>query len=110
MVSEVVAFDRDSAACAEAMRLGIADRIAATPAEAVREADLVLLAVPVGAMGEVMAACTDALPGHAWITDVGSTKGSVIRDLGPLVPPGVHLIPAHPMAGTRCKILKKIAK
>lgn len=100
VVSEVVAFDRDPAACAEATRLGIADRIAATPAEAVREADLVLLAVPVGAMGEVMAACTDALPGHAWITDVGSTKGSVIaaarRALGAALP---RFVPGHPIAG-----------
>lgn len=99
-VSEVVAFDRDPAAAADAVRLGLADRVAATPAEAVRAADLVLLAVPVGAMGAVMAACAEALPGHAWITDVGSTKGSVISAargaLGAALP---RFVPGHPIAG-----------
>lgn len=100
VVGEVVAYDRDPAACEDTVRLGIAERIAATPAEAVREADLVLLAVPVGAMGAVMAACADALADHAWVTDVGSTKGSVIAAargaLGEALP---RFVPGHPIAG-----------
>jgi len=99
-VSEVLAFDRDPAAAADTVRLGIADRVADTPAQAVRDADLVLLAVPVGAMGAVMASCAHALPEHAWITDVGSTKGSVIAAarsaLGAALP---RFVPGHPIAG-----------
>ena len=70
------------------------------PARAVEGADCVILCVPVGAYAGVMAADRAASGAGRILTDVGSTKGSVIRDLAPLLPPGVHLVPAHPMAGT----------
>jgi prephenate dehydrogenase len=99
-ITHVVAYDRDPAASAEAVRLGIADRAVTSPAEAVTAADLVLLAVPVGAMQQVMAQCASALPAHALVTDVGSSKASVIAaaraTLGQALP---RFVPGHPIAG-----------
>lgn len=80
--------------------LGIADVVEADPAKAVQGADCVIFCVPVGAYAGLMATVAPHLKPGAIVTDVGSTKSSVVRDLGPLVPPGVHLVPAHPMAGT----------
>ena len=80
--------------------LGIADVVEADPAKAVQGADCVIFCVPVGAYADLMRTVAPHLKPGAIITDVGSTKSSVVRDLGPLVPQGVHLVPAHPMAGT----------
>ena len=96
----VVAHTRQPETLARVRALGFADVVEADPAEAVRGADCVILCVPVGAYAGVMAAIAPHLAPGCVLTDVGSTKGSVIRDLGPLLPPGVHLVPAHPMAGT----------
>jgi cyclohexadieny/prephenate dehydrogenase len=70
------------------------------PAEAVSGADLVILCTPVGAFGEVAQKIAPALKPGAIITDVGSVKMAVIRDVGPHVPSGVHFVPGHPIAGT----------
>jgi cyclohexadieny/prephenate dehydrogenase len=80
--------------------LGIADVVEPDPARAVAGCDGVVLCVPVGAYAAVMAAIAPQLVPGCVLTDVGSTKGSVLRDLVPLLPRGVHLVPAHPMAGT----------
>jgi len=80
--------------------LGFADRVEDDLAEAVRGADLVILCVPVGACGAVMAKIAPHLMPGTILSDVGSTKGSVMRDVTPLLPEGVHFVPAHPMAGT----------
>jgi cyclohexadieny/prephenate dehydrogenase len=80
--------------------LGIADVVEADPATAVRGCDGVIFCIPVGAFAEVMEKVAPNLMPGAIVSDVGSTKGSVVRDLAPLIPPGVHLVPAHPMAGT----------
>ena len=80
--------------------LGFADRIEADPARAVEGADCVMLCAPVGAFADIAAAIAPHLAPGAVLTDVGSTKQSVIRDVGPLVPAGVHFVPAHPVAGT----------
>ena len=80
--------------------LGIADVMETDPAKAVQGADCVIFCVPVGAYADLMTKVAPHLKPGAIITDVGSTKSSVVRDLGPLVPQGVHLVPAHPMAGT----------
>ena len=80
--------------------LGIADVVEADPAKAVQGADCVIFCVPVGAYADLMTTVAPHLKPGAIVTDVGSTKSSVVRDLGPLVPQGVHLVPAHPMAGT----------
>jgi cyclohexadieny/prephenate dehydrogenase len=74
--------------------------VEADPRRAVEGADCVILCVPVGAYAGVMRQIAPHLAPGCILSDAGSTKGSVIRDLKPLLPPGVHLVPAHPMAGT----------
>jgi len=69
-------------------------------AEAVKGADLVVLCVPVGAMGAVAAEIAPHLGKGATVSDVGSVKRAVIDAVGPHIPEGVHFIPAHPLAGT----------
>jgi cyclohexadieny/prephenate dehydrogenase len=80
--------------------LGIADVVEADAARAVEGCDGVIFCIPVGAYADAMRHIAPHLAPGAVLTDVGSTKGSVVRDLAPLMPEGVHLIPAHPMAGT----------
>ncbi|MBR0669120.1 prephenate dehydrogenase/arogenate dehydrogenase family protein [Roseomonas hellenica] len=80
--------------------LGIADVVEADPSRAVAGCDGVILCVPVGAYAGVMAKIAQHLAPGCILTDAGSTKGSVVRDLLPLLPAGVHLVPGHPMAGT----------
>src|SRR5262249_6801551 len=77
-----------------------ADSLHGDLAECVRDADLVVLAAPVGAFGEIAKAMAPALKPGAIVSDVGSVKTAVVRDVGPHVPAGVHFIPAHPIAGT----------
>ena len=82
------------------LRLGLIEQAYASAAEAVRGADLVILCVPVGAYAELAKDMATALRPGAIVTDVGSVKGAVVRDVGPYVPKGVHFIPGHPIAGT----------
>ncbi|MGK7870022.1 prephenate/arogenate dehydrogenase family protein [Falsiroseomonas sp. E2-1-a20] len=96
----VVAHAKTPATLDRVRELGIADVVEADPAKAVEGADCVVFCVPVGANAEVMAQVAPHLKPGAILTDVGSTKMSVLRDLGPLLPRGVHLVPGHPMAGT----------
>lgn len=76
------------------------DRVCDTAAEAVRGADLVVLCVPVGAMGEVAAEIAPHLAPGVTLSDVGSVKQAVLEAITPHLPPGVHFIPGHPLAGT----------
>jgi cyclohexadieny/prephenate dehydrogenase len=79
---------------------GFADEVAETGTDAAKDADLIVVAVPVGACGAVAKEIAQSLKAGAILSDVGSVKGSVARDMGPFVPKGVHFIPAHPVAGT----------
>jgi len=79
--------------------LGIADDVADGAGAAVVDADLVILCVPVGAMAEVAAEIGPELAPDTVVSDVGSVKESVLKVLGASLP-GVHVIPAHPVAGT----------
>jgi prephenate dehydrogenase len=104
VVDAVVGFDADAVACAAAGERGAIDRAATSLADAVRDADLVLLAVPVGAMASVLAQVAGALPAHAIVTDVGSTKRSVIHAAHAAL--NAHssfsfrrFVPGHPIAG-----------
>lgn len=99
-VGTVAVADASAAHRAEIEVLGYADLVTADPAEAVRDADLVVFAVPVLAMGPAAAAATAALKPGATVTDVGSVKVSVGDALRAAVPAGVHLVPGHPIAGT----------
>jgi len=85
---------------ATALRLGLVSEAHATAAETARDADLIILCVPVGACGDVARQIGPALKAGTILTDVGSVKGAVVRDVTPHLPPGVHFIPGHPIAGT----------
>jgi cyclohexadieny/prephenate dehydrogenase len=83
-----------------ALRLGLVSSVHASAEEAVRGADLVILCAPVGACGAIAKEMGRSLAPGAIVTDVGSVKGAIVRDVGPFVPKGVHFIPGHPIAGT----------
>jgi cyclohexadieny/prephenate dehydrogenase len=100
LAAEVVANARTQATLDRVMELGIADRVELDPARAVAGADCVMLCAPVGAYAALAEAIAPHLSPGCIVTDVGSTKQSVIRDVGPLVPDHVHFVPAHPVAGT----------
>jgi prephenate dehydrogenase len=102
-VGEVIGFDRDGAAAARAQALGLVDRVAADAASAARDADLIVLAVPVAAIGEVAAAIAGALGPDAVVTDVGSLKAPVVAAAEAAfaaVGRAARFIGGHPMAGS----------
>jgi cyclohexadieny/prephenate dehydrogenase len=100
LAETVVATARSAATLRRVAELGLADVIEPDPVVAVTGADGVMLCIPVGAYRGVMETIAPALEAGTILTDVGSTKLSVIRDVMPLVPAGVHFVPGHPMAGT----------
>jgi len=83
-----------------AMDIGLVDAVTDTAAEAVKDADLVVLAVPVGVMGDVAQEIAPHLKPDAVVTDVGSVKRAVIEAVTPHLPDNVHFVPGHPLAGT----------
>ncbi len=95
----IVAIDRDPGVLTRVRALGLADEATADSA-GVAGADLVVLCIPVGAF----AACAEAIGPHlapgAIVSDTGSVKASVVAQVAPHLPSGVHLVPAHPVAGT----------
>ena len=100
LAGEIVISSRSPQTLARARELKLGDRYEADAAAAVRDADLVIVSVPVGASGAVAKAIAPALKQGAIVTDVGSTKASVIAQMQPHMPAGVHFIPGHPLAGT----------
>jgi cyclohexadieny/prephenate dehydrogenase len=100
VAGHVTAADRSEAVVARARELGIADAVTTDLGAAVNDADLVVVCVPVGAMGAVAETIGPHLKPGAIVSDVGSTKGSIVAQMAPHMPAGVHLIPAHPVAGT----------
>jgi cyclohexadieny/prephenate dehydrogenase len=100
LVREIVATARSAATRKRVIELGLADRVVDTNAEAVRDADLVIVCIPVGACGAVAKEIGPHLEAGAIVSDAGSVKGSVVKDMAPHLPNGVHFVPAHPVAGT----------
>jgi cyclohexadieny/prephenate dehydrogenase len=100
LVGEIVGTARSAETRKVAAEINLVDRVTETAAEAVKDADLVVLAVPVGAMGAVAAEISPHLKPGATVTDVGSVKKAVIEAVQPHIPDGVHFIPGHPLAGT----------
>ncbi|MEJ2463586.1 MAG: prephenate dehydrogenase/arogenate dehydrogenase family protein [Candidatus Thiodiazotropha sp.] len=101
VVKEVVGCGRSEANLVKAVELGILDHHTRDVAEAVRGADRVLLAVPLGAMRTTLEALREHLAPNAVVTDAGSVKGSVVGDLRAVfggIPP--FFVPGHPIAGT----------
>ena len=97
---EIVGTARSQDTRDTARQLGFCDRITDTAAEAVKDADLVVLAIPVGAMETVAREIAPHLSDGATVTDVGSVKRAVIDAVVPHLPSGVHFVGGHPMAGT----------
>jgi cyclohexadieny/prephenate dehydrogenase len=96
----IVATARSAATRRRIAELGLADHVVESNAAAVEGADLVIISIPVSACGEVAAQIGPHLAPGAIVSDVGSVKGAVVRDMSPHIPKGVHFIPAHPVAGT----------
>jgi len=100
LAGHVAASARTQQSLDTAKRLGFVDSASLDAREAVRDADLVVICSPVGTYAEIGAAIKPILKKGAILSDVGSVKEAVVRDLGPHVPDGIHFIPAHPVAGT----------
>jgi cyclohexadieny/prephenate dehydrogenase len=100
LAGEVVGYARSAETRDTARNIGLCDHVYDNVAEAVKDADLVVLCVPVGVMGNVAAEIAGFLKAGATVSDVGSVKQDVIRTVGPLLPENVHFVPAHPLAGT----------
>jgi cyclohexadieny/prephenate dehydrogenase len=100
LAQTIVGYARTEATMKTSLRIGFIDRAAPTPEDAVRGADLVVIATPVGAYAKIAEAIGPHLAPGCIVTDVGSVKVAVVRDVGPHLPSGVHFVPAHPVAGT----------
>src|SRR4051795_10331014 len=100
LASEIVTTARSEKTRARVLELGIVDHVLETNAEAVKDADLVILCIPVGACGPVAQEIAPFLKAGAIVSDVGSVKGAIVREMAPHLPADVHFVPAHPVAGT----------
>jgi cyclohexadieny/prephenate dehydrogenase len=100
VVREIVATARSAATRKRVAELKIADKVVDTNAAAAAGADLVIVCIPVGACGQVAKEIGPHLTPGCIVSDVGSVKGSVLRDMAPHLPKNTHFIPAHPVAGT----------
>jgi len=100
LASHVVGYARSANTRDVAREIGLCDEVVDSLEEAVKGADLVVLAIPVGAMDQVAEDISPYLKPGATITDVGSVKRAVIETVAPHLPKNVHFIPGHPLAGT----------
>jgi cyclohexadieny/prephenate dehydrogenase len=99
-VGSIIATARSPQTRKRVAELGLADQVVESNAAAVEGADLIILCIPVGACGAVAKDIAPRLAAGVTISDVGSVKGSVVRDMSPHLPKSVHFVPAHPVAGT----------
>ena len=100
VAGHIVGCDANPGVAPEVERLGLVDSFTDDTVAAVSDADLVIMAVPVGAVGALAAEIIPAMKDGAVLTDTGSTKRSVIRDVAPHLQPHIHWLPSHPLAGT----------
>ncbi len=100
VAGHVTGYARSAETRQTAREIGLCDSVAGSLEEAVKGADLVVLAVPVGAMAQVMAGIAPHLAPGATVIDVGSVKAAVIEAVMPHMPDNCHFVPCHPMAGT----------
>jgi cyclohexadieny/prephenate dehydrogenase len=100
LAGHIAIYTRSPETLAKAEQLNLGDSYSSDPAEAARDADLVVICVPLGAYESVTRAMAAGLKAGAIVSDVGSAKQSVQADVAPHLPGGVHLVPAHPVAGT----------
>ncbi len=99
LVGRIVGLGRTQPNLDVALERGMLDMATRDPAEAARGADLVVLAVPILTMRETFGAMLPYLPDDAVVTDVGSVKGWVVREMEPMLKPRMALVPVHPVAG-----------
>ncbi|MFO0991137.1 MAG: prephenate/arogenate dehydrogenase family protein [Hyphomicrobiales bacterium] len=100
LAEHISGYARSAATRVKAVEIGLVDSMHESATAAVKDADLVILCVPVGACGEVAREIGPALKEGAIITDVGSVKTAIVRDVAPHLPANVHFVPGHPVAGT----------
>ncbi|HEX4294726.1 MAG TPA: prephenate/arogenate dehydrogenase family protein [Rhizomicrobium sp.] len=100
LADHIAGYARRPETLEQARGVGFADSLHGSMTACVKDADLVVLATPVGTFGELAKEMAPALKPGAIVSDVGSVKTAVLRDVGPHIPAGVHFIPAHPIAGT----------
>jgi len=95
----VTGYSRNPATREKALGMGAVDVLAETPAEAVKNADVVFLCTPILTMEKMAIEIAPYLKPGAIVTDVGSVKRYVVEQISPLLPPGVSFVGGHPMAG-----------
>ncbi len=100
LAGEIVGYARSAETRDIAREIALCDQVYDSVSETVKDADLIVLCVPVGAMESVAQEISPFLKPGATVSDVGSVKRTVIDVVGPHIPDGVHFIPAHPLAGT----------
>lgn len=100
LAKEISGHDASPDVLDRAGKIGFCDTLHADVGDCAQDAQLVILCTPVGAYKQVAEQIAPSLGKGAILSDVGSVKGAVIRDVGPFVPQDVHFIPAHPIAGT----------
>ncbi len=100
LAHKIVCADQSRSVCETVLKLNIADEVTTDLAKGVRGSDLVVLAVPVGAMEAVADKIAGSLDKNAIVTDTGSVKTGVVKALQPRLPSYIHLVPGHPIAGT----------
>lgn len=86
----------------KAKTLGMIDNFSTDHSEGVKDADLIMLASPVGQFGPIINEIKNSLKPGAIVTDVGSVKAEVIKKVGPLLPENVSFVAGHPIAGREC--------
>jgi cyclohexadieny/prephenate dehydrogenase len=100
LAAEIVTTARSAKTRARVAELGIVDAVVETNAQAVKDADLVILCIPVGACGAVAEEIGPYLAPGVIVSDAGSVKGAVVKEMAPHLPASAHFVPAHPVAGT----------
>jgi cyclohexadieny/prephenate dehydrogenase len=100
LARSIVASDQSEAVCQRAKEIGFADEVISDVALAVRDSDLVILCIPVGEYGKIGPKIIPHLRSGAILSDVGSVKGCIFSAFAPFMRDDIHLIPAHPVAGT----------
>jgi cyclohexadieny/prephenate dehydrogenase len=100
LVGHIAGYAHTAEIVERAKKAGFADSMHADLVAGVKDADLVVLAAPVGAFADIAKVIGPHVKPGAIVSDTGSVKGAVVRDVAPHLPKGVHLIPAHPIAGT----------
>ncbi|MEY2882439.1 MAG: hypothetical protein RL490_163 [Pseudomonadota bacterium] len=100
LAQRIVCADANPDHVAKALELGLVDAASTDLGAMVRGADLVVLCTPVGTMAELASAIAPHCAPGSIVTDVGSVKELVIREVAPRLPAHVHLVPGHPIAGT----------